>query len=77
MGPKERRILKNSIKHIADDLNMDTWNNPYEDICMLHKELVRNTLCRFILGCFCLYSFVGFIVLAKKIFRSDNTHIHL
>lgn len=65
-----RRILKNSMKQIADDFK-NAYANPYEEICDLNKELVRNMLGTAILGVFVGYGFVGLLILLKKLFGSN------
>ena len=66
-----RRILSNSIKLIADDFRKNSYGSPYEEICDLNKELVRNTLATAALGVFVSYGIIGLLILLKQLFRSN------
>lgn len=67
---RTRRILSNAIKQIADNFK-NAYANPYEEICDLNKELVRDTLTTVTLGIFISYGIVGLLILFKKLFRSN------
>ncbi|MBQ8666626.1 MAG: hypothetical protein IJ526_07175 [Lachnospiraceae bacterium] len=67
---RTRRILSNAIKQIADNFK-NAYANPYEEICDLNKELVRDTLTTVTLGIFISYGIVGLLILLKKLFRSN------
>lgn len=67
---RTRKILSNAIKQIADNFK-NACENPYEEICDLNKELVRNTLTTAFLSIFISYGIVGLLILLKKLFRSN------
>jgi len=58
------------MRQVADNFK-NSYGNPYEEICDLNKELVRNALCTAVLSVLVSYGFVGFLILLKKLFRSN------
>lgn len=69
---KTNRYLKNAAKQLADNLVIDRWGNPFQDICELNRELRRNTHYTFLLYVFISYSVVGILIFLKKLFRGES-----